>query len=274
MIDDPRGAIDFDEQGSGPTTLVFVPGSFSTGAAWRPVIRALAGRYRVVTTSLLGYGATEERRDPGRLSIDTEVEVLQAVLDRVAAPAHVIGHSFGGHVALACAMRSSAAPMLSLTVIEPPCPTVLALAGEEALFACFRAMSEPYIAAWRAGEADAARRVIDFYGGDGFFDAMPPRAREFTLQCTGANVLDWLVAYADAPDAAAFARVAVPTQVLRGALGHAAVQRGNELISQWLPNASLLTVPGASHFMISTHAGEVARLIESHIATVSKGAAT
>ena len=272
MIDDPRGTIDFVEHGSGPTTLVFVPGSFSTGAAWRPVIRALAGRHRIVTTSLLGYGVTAERRDARTPSIDTEVEVLQAVLDRVAEPAHVIGHSFGGHVALACAMRSSA-PMLSLTVIEPPCPTVLAVAGEHALFARFRAMSEPYIAAWREGEADAARRVIDFYGGDGFFDAMPPHAREFTLQCTGANVLDWLVAYADAPDAAAFARVAVPTQVLRGALGHAAVQRGNELISQWLPNASLRTVPGASHFMISTHASEVARLIESHIAAVSQGAA-
>lgn len=272
MIDDPRGTIEFVDHGSGPTTLVFVPGSFSTGAAWRPVIRALAGRHRIVTTSLLGYGATAERRDARAPSMDTEVEVLRAVLDRVGEPAHVIGHSFGGHVALACAMRSSAG-LLSLTVIEPPCPMVLAVAGEAALFDSFRAMSEPYIAAWQAGEADAARRVIDFYGGHGFFDAMPPHAREFTRQSTGANVLDWRVAYADACDRASFGRVTMPTQVLRGALGHPAVQRGNELISQWLPNATLRTVPGASHFMISTHGGEVARLFEAHIAAVSEGLA-
>jgi pimeloyl-ACP methyl ester carboxylesterase len=45
--------IDFDESGDGPT-IVFVPGSCSTGAAWRPVIAALSGGFRCVTTSLPG----------------------------------------------------------------------------------------------------------------------------------------------------------------------------------------------------------------------------
>jgi pimeloyl-ACP methyl ester carboxylesterase len=271
MIDDPRGAIDFDEQGSGPTTLVFVPGSFSTGAAWRPVIRALAGSYRIVTTSLLGYGATAERRSPQNLSIEREVDVLDAVLQRVGEPAHLIGHSFGAVVALAWAMRTTVGP-LSLTVIEPPAPGVLDVAAEHGLLAQFHAMSDAYIAAWRAGERDAARRVIDFYGGHGCFDAMLPRLREFTMQTTAANVYDWIVAYDDRPDATAFARVVAPTLVLRGGLGHPCVQRSNELISQWLPNAKLITLPGASHFMISTHAGKVARLVESHIDAVPRKA--
>ena len=51
LIDD----IDYDESGDGPT-VVFVPGSCSTGAAWRPVISALNGHFHCVTTSLLGYG--------------------------------------------------------------------------------------------------------------------------------------------------------------------------------------------------------------------------
>jgi pimeloyl-ACP methyl ester carboxylesterase len=34
MIEDPRGRIDYDEAGQGPT-VVLVPGSCSTGAAWR-----------------------------------------------------------------------------------------------------------------------------------------------------------------------------------------------------------------------------------------------
>ena len=272
MIDDPRGAIDYDEQGSGPNTLVFVPGSFSTGAAWRPVIRALAGRYRIVTTSLLGYGGTAERRDPHSLSIDTEVEVLDAVLQRAGGPAHLIAHSFGAVVALAWALRATARP-LSLTLIEPPAPGVLEAAGEHALLAQFHAMSDPYIAAWQAGEADAARRVIDFYGGDGCFDAMPARLQEFSVRTTPANVYDWHVAYGHRPDAAALAQVTAPTLVLRGALGHVTVRRSNELISRWLPNASLVTVAGASHFMIATHADAVARLAEAHVAAASRSAA-
>jgi hypothetical protein len=46
MIEDPRGCIDYDERGTGPTIL-FVPGS------WRGVIASLADRFRTVTTSLL-----------------------------------------------------------------------------------------------------------------------------------------------------------------------------------------------------------------------------
>ncbi len=61
-----HGAMDYQEAGSGPT-IVFVPGSCSTGAAWRPVIAALGDNHRTITTSLPGYGASSERRSPGEL---------------------------------------------------------------------------------------------------------------------------------------------------------------------------------------------------------------
>jgi len=37
MIEDQLGHIDYDESGEGPT-IVLVPGSCSTGAAWRPIV--------------------------------------------------------------------------------------------------------------------------------------------------------------------------------------------------------------------------------------------
>ena len=40
MIDDPNGRIDYAEGGHGPT-VVLVPGSCSTGAAWRPLLDRL-----------------------------------------------------------------------------------------------------------------------------------------------------------------------------------------------------------------------------------------
>ena len=46
---------DSDPGGNGPVVL-FVPGSFSTPAAWRPVQKFLPPEYRCVSTSLLGYG--------------------------------------------------------------------------------------------------------------------------------------------------------------------------------------------------------------------------
>jgi hypothetical protein len=45
MIDDAGGSIDYEEAGAG-RTLVLVPGSCSTGAAWRPVTTVWGGAFR------------------------------------------------------------------------------------------------------------------------------------------------------------------------------------------------------------------------------------
>jgi pimeloyl-ACP methyl ester carboxylesterase len=105
MIEDARGRIDYEERGRG-ATIVLVPGSCSTGAAWRPVIAALNGRFRYVTTSLLGYGGTAERRTAGDPAISHEAEILESVVRRTGGRAHLVGHSFGGLVALAVAFRN------------------------------------------------------------------------------------------------------------------------------------------------------------------------
>ena len=52
MIEDST-RIDYEESGSGPS-VVLVPGSCSTGAAWRPIIERWGNRFRCVTTSLRG----------------------------------------------------------------------------------------------------------------------------------------------------------------------------------------------------------------------------
>ncbi len=45
-----------------------------------------------------------------------------------------------------------------------------------------RRMSAAFEAAWRDGEADAAGRIIDFWGGVGAFAAMPGPARDYCRQ--------------------------------------------------------------------------------------------
>ena len=70
------GSVDYDECGSGPA-VVLVPGSCSTGAAWRSVIAHLESRFRCITTSLLGYGDTDERRSAGDTSIAHECRALE-----------------------------------------------------------------------------------------------------------------------------------------------------------------------------------------------------
>src|SRR5258707_10871353 len=122
MIEDDRGAIDYAESGAGPT-VVLVPGSCSTGAAWRPVIAELGNGLRSVTTSLLGYGGTAERRTPPGADISREAEILEAVIRRAAPPVHLLGPSFRGAGAPTLALRKRG-PVRRLVIIQAPLPGV------------------------------------------------------------------------------------------------------------------------------------------------------
>lgn len=263
MIEDVRGCIDYDECGAGPT-IVFVPGSCSTGAAWRLVIAVLKDRFRCVTTSLLGYGGTAERRTALDTSIAHEADVLEAVIRRAGGRVHLVGHSFGGLVSLALALRNQS-HLASLAVLEAPAMELLRSCGRREHYEMFRRLTEDYLAEFERGNAEAIAAMIDFYGGAGTFASWPPRLRAYAVETTAVNILDWASAYGFALSAASLAAVRVPILVCRGGESHMAVQQANALLSESIPLAALATIDGAAHFMIATHAEEVSSLIARHV---------
>jgi pimeloyl-ACP methyl ester carboxylesterase len=256
-------SVDYDESGSGPT-IVLVPGSCSTGAAWRPVIASWNGQFRCVTTSLLGYGGTIERRTAHDPSISHEVDMLVSVIRRAGGHVHLVGHSFGGLVSLAVALRNQA-PVASLTIIEAPAAELLRERGEHEHYRAFRQMTEVYIAAFEYGNTEAVAAMIDFYGGVGTFASWPPRVRAYAVETTPVNILDWASAYDFPLSAASLATIEIPVLVFRGGASHPAAQRANALISECINGASLVTIKGAAHFMIATHADQVGREIARHV---------
>jgi hypothetical protein len=63
----------------------------------------------------------------------------------------------------------------------------------------FGAMTTVYFAEFEGGKPDAARHVIDFYAGDGAFDAFPQKVRDCVIATTASNILDWASATAFRP---------------------------------------------------------------------------
>ena len=267
MIKDRRGNIEYDESGQGPT-VVLVPGSCSTSAAWRPVISQWHGRFRCVTTSLLGYGGTAERRTLVDSDIRHEADILESVIRHAACPVHLVGHSFGGLSALAVALRNKV-PLLSLAILEAPAPEILRQMEEYTQYRAFCQMTDIYFSLFQAGDRNAIQPMVDFYGGAGTFAGWPQRVRDYAIETTAANILDWASAYGFQLTRPSLAKIDIPILVLWGENSHPAVQRTNQLLAQ-CTKASAVTIGGAAHFMISTHAEEVARTLAQHVSAATR----
>ena len=263
MIEDVRGAIDYNECGAGPT-IVLVPGSCSTGAAWRPVITAWDGRFRAVTTSLPGYGGTAERRPACDAGMSHVAEAVETVVRKASGPVHLVGHSFGGLVALAVALRKQV-PLASLVVAEAPAAEILRDRGEHQHYRAFRRMTDAYFADFGKGNAEAIAAMIDFYGGAGTFASWPPRVRTYAMETTSVNILDWASAYGFPLSAEALAAIDIPVLVIWGGASHPAPQRANELLGACISGANCAAIDRAAHFMIATHAEQVAEVIAKHV---------
>jgi pimeloyl-ACP methyl ester carboxylesterase len=78
--------------------------------------------------------------------------------------------------------------------------------------------------------------------------------RDYAIDTTPANVLDWKVAYGFRLSPEVLAAVTVPALVLWGGESHPAARRANKLLGRHIPGASVASIVGAAHFMICTHA--------------------
>ncbi|MGH8734631.1 MAG: alpha/beta fold hydrolase, partial [Burkholderiales bacterium] len=97
-------------------TAVLLHCSGSSGAQWRSLAEKLGTRYRVVAPDLIGYGKSAPWSGQGEFSLAQEAAALRGVL--AGEPVHLVGHSYGGGLALHIA-RTRPELLRTLTLIEP-----------------------------------------------------------------------------------------------------------------------------------------------------------
>lgn len=108
----------YEERGAGEP-IVWVHGTASSSAVWpRPAIDAVSALGRVIVYDRRGYGLSE-RVDAVETSVAAHVEDASALIRALgAAPAILIGRSYGGEVALGLALRHPDV-VSALVLLEP-----------------------------------------------------------------------------------------------------------------------------------------------------------
>jgi pimeloyl-ACP methyl ester carboxylesterase len=98
--------------------LVLVHGSWGDHHSWDRVFPHLTNSFRVLSYDRRGHSQSERPNTQG--SVDEDASDLAGLIEHLAlAPAHILGNSFGGSIALRLATQRPDL-FLSLTVHEPP----------------------------------------------------------------------------------------------------------------------------------------------------------
>ena len=263
MIQHNGATIECQQSGDGPAVL-FLPGSYSTAAAWRPIQRLLEPRWRMVTTSLRGYGESTDTRSPDDCGMQHEVELVEALCRHIGQPVHLVGHSFGGTIALAAALAATV-PLASLSMFEGTPLDILRGRDGGVLYQETLRMSRAFEAAVDAGESEAPGRIIDFWGGAGAYAALPDAVKTYCRQTAAVNVLDWRIAFDFKVTDMDCASLQLPVLLVRGERANPAMTAITNALQACLTDARPHVVEGAGHFLVSSHAPACAALLSSFL---------
>src|SRR5262249_61227821 len=101
-------AVDYIEAGTTGPIVMLVHSSVSGARPWSHLIDHLKDRFRVRAVNLFGYGRTPPWPAGRMQSLDDQARLVEAALPRDAGEICLVGHSFGGTVAMKAAARLEA----------------------------------------------------------------------------------------------------------------------------------------------------------------------
>jgi pimeloyl-ACP methyl ester carboxylesterase len=246
--------------------VVLLHSSASSGRQWAALAEALQPYCRVRLVDLHGHGARPAWQGAGAQTLADDAELVAPLL--ADGGAHVVGHSYGGAVALklAClhprAVRSLVAfePVMFRWLLEddphhPASQDVLAIiATIRNRLDCDKARV-------------AAECFVSFWSGQAAWTALPEGARG-AIAARMPTVLAHFDALTREPlRHAQLAGLGLPMLFASGAATVAATRRMASLLRATLPHATHLTLPGMGHMGPVTHAAAFNRQVVRFLRT-------
>jgi pimeloyl-ACP methyl ester carboxylesterase len=245
--------------------VVLVPSSASSARQWKPLADQLAG-FQPVPLDLWGHGNQARWRGTGPLSLAEEAAAIHAACPD-GAPFHLVGHSYGGGVALRFALGNPER-LRSLTLIEPSSFHILRAAegSDGHLLDEIRAIAGAVNRGVICGDYDGGMQTfIDYWGGPGSWESLPgDRKAQFAQLAVYVAHHFWSL-IEEKTLLEAYAAIDVPTLIVCGTRSPAPSRAITRILAETLPRARHRTIRNAGHMSPITHPAEVNALVVEHL---------
>jgi pimeloyl-ACP methyl ester carboxylesterase len=263
---------DFDAGGEpARPTVVLLHSSAGSSRQWSALAETLRSSFDVRTVDFYGHGTQPEWRRDAPLSLADEVALVEPIL-REGGRVHLVGHSYGGAVALKVAQLHPHA-VRSLVVYEPV--MFCWLFDEDMNSAVSReviAVADGMRVSLAAGdELGAAERFLTYWSGAGAWSSMAA-ARQQASAARMRSVLSQFDALtAETLTAASLRRLGSRMLCLTGSRTVASTRRISAILRATLPHAEHQMLVGMGHMGPITHADEVNRRLAMFLGRYSAG---
>jgi len=246
--------------------VVALHSSASTGGQWKSLAAHFAGRRLVITPDLPGYGVAAEVAESRKAaSLAGEASAVLQSIGGVAPAFHLVGHSFGGAVALKLALRYPHR-VRSLTLIEPVAFHLLLRSGDDGDMRHYRTVlgiRDRVRGAVAAGwPAYGMAAFVDFWNGAGSWEVLATEQRQRLAGQARAVQRNFAALLDETWPLGELARLCMPVLTIDGSRSPEVTQRLVEIITASARHAATVRICGAGHMAPLTHAESVNSLID------------
>lgn len=247
-------------------TLVLLHCTASSSAQWRHFVESYGQAFRVIAIDLYGHGGSSPWPGTRPVTLGDEARAVAAVIAAQDAPIHLVGHSYGGAVALQAALANPR-QLRSLSLIEPVAFYLLRGGAPEdfALFREVNDIAQKISSAVTCGDyAGGMARFIDYWNGPGAWDSLSQDRRRDLCQAVGAVALNFWTSMTESTRRQALCGLRVPTLIVEGERSRPATRRICELLRATIPATRSAIIPGAGHMSPLSHPAAVNAVIARH----------
>lgn len=228
-------------------SFVLVHGSAGAAAQWKGLAALLPQGTYCACPNLVGYSAATSF-DAGNYHFEQEMQIVEQALAAAGRPCTLVGHSFGGVVALATAM---ARPELvdQLVVIEPVAFSLLDNDAQRASHARLKAFCEDIVALVSLGAAEeAAQAFFDFWEISLMWNALDAKRRKAIELVMPKIAAECALIHAPSFHAADIGwHLCVPTLVIQGSASPPLIHEVCHALTDASNFCSMLELEGANH---------------------------
>jgi pimeloyl-ACP methyl ester carboxylesterase len=234
---------------------------------WSYLAEGLGGRYEVLAPEHYGCESTGPWTGEHAFTLADEAAQAIALIDRSDDKVHLVGHSYGGGVALNVALARPNR-IASMALYEPSAFHLLRQMGERGAepYAEITAVARLVCQGVVTGDyRSAVAAFVDYWNGPGSWNALRPSVQRALIRWAPKGPLDFRALIDDPTPAGAYRALTFPVLILRGEHAPSPTRVIAEGLRQWLPVSRIVDIAGAGHMGPLTHTPEVSALFVRHI---------